>query len=92
MNEKKRVFEKLFKTKKTELASQKDLFKYLDKIVNSQKQIDKGREGLNSVMSMAEKATMEVEMQAKELGINPDEIKGYKSLKIEIQNTKSAYL
>jgi hypothetical protein len=78
--------------KKIGLASQNDLFKFVDKITTAQSQIDKGRDGLNSVLPMAEKALTEVEMQAKDLGINPDDIKGYKSLKIEVQNTKSSYL
>ncbi len=93
------VFEKIENGKKVnlesqevELATQKQLFKFTDKIINGQKKIDKGRQELDAIMPQAQKAVEEIEQQAKELGVNPSEVKGYKSLSIEIQNTKSLYL
>ena len=77
---------------KVELATQKQVFAATDKLIAAQRDIDKGRAKLEKSYPQALKIISEIEAQAKELGINADDIKGFKSLNIEAKNTKSQYL
>ena len=99
MNTQKEVFNKLFKedktelaTQKIELATQKQVFAATDKLIAGQRDVDKGRGKLEQAYPQALKIISEIEAQAKELGVNPNEIKGFKSLTIEAKNTKSSYI
>ena len=68
------------------------MFAATDKLIAAQRDIDKGRAKLEKSYPQALKIISEIEAQAKELGINADDIKGFKSLNIEAKNTKSQYL
>tara|TARA_R110002167_G_C12440705_1_gene630799 strand:+ start:445 stop:732 length:288 start_codon:yes stop_codon:yes gene_type:complete len=89
-----KVYSKLPKIEleKVELATQKQVFAATDKLIAAQRDIDKGRAKLEKSYPQALKIISEIEAQAKELGINADDIKGFKSLNIEAKNTKSQYL
>ena len=89
-----KVYSKLPKVEleKVELATQKQVFAITEKLLAAQRDIDKGRDKLNTSYPQALKIISEIEGQAKELGIKADDIKGFKSLNIEAKNTKSQYL
>ena len=99
MNTQKEVFKRLFNAEKTELsnqkielATQKQVFAATDSLISGQKDVDKGRSKLEQSYPNALKIISEIESQAKELGINANEIKGFQSLVSEAKNTKSLYL
>ena len=99
MSIRERVFKKIAEvekvelaTQKVELATQKQLYSALDKLVSGQRDVDKGRAKLEKSYPIGLKLIAEIKNQAKELGVNPDDIKGYKVLNMELKNTKSLYI
>ena len=93
-------------SEKVELAGVKDLDKKLKEIFTNQKKLDKINPSIEKLLKDQKDAKNQLAMhikesqtqldnfekQAKELGLSADGVPSFKSLKIEIANSKSEYL
>ena len=93
-------------SERIELASIKDLDKKIKQIFTDQKKLDKINPAIEKLLKDQKDAKNQLAMhikesqtqldnfekQAKELGLSPDGVSAFKSLKIEIANSKSEYL
>jgi|31_taG_2_1085359.scaffolds.fasta_scaffold62431_1 aspartate/tyrosine/aromatic aminotransferase len=93
-------------SQKVELASTKDLDRKLKQLFAEQKRLDKinpaiekliqdqksAKNMLAVIVKESESILSEFDKQAKDLGLSPDGVSQYKSLKNEISISKSEYL
>ena len=94
------------KSEKVELASTKDLDRKLKQLFEQQKKLDKinpaiekliedqksAKNMLDVFVRESESILSEFDKQAKDLGLSPDGVSQYKTLKNEISVSKSEYL